>query len=90
MVAAYQGDKRYSITRYTGEDNLVAFGIVPETRLPGEKDRMFTIDADEWDASVKACSLGGEKDPQYACVSLIRGAETRAWYRDIVDCVSEY
>ena len=89
MVAAYLADKRYSITRYAGENNLVAFGIVPETRLPGERDRMFTIDADEWDSCVDACSLGGEKDPQYACVSLIRGIETRAWYRDIVDCVSE-
>ena len=89
VVAAHLGDKRFSITRYADAEDRVIFGIVPETRLPGEQDRMFAVDSSDWDACVDACSLGGERDPQHTCVTLMRGLETKDWYADIVACVSE-
>ena len=88
MIAAHLGDKRFNVTKYVGDNNIVAFGIVPETRLPGEQDRMVVLDNEGWDASLDACSLGGEKDPQYTCVSLIRGIDTKAWFADISSCIS--
>lgn len=77
------GDKRFKVTRYQDDDGNTVLGIVPETRLPGEFDRMISVKNDDWEACVEACSLGGQKEPQFTCNSLIWGLETRAWYESI-------
>jgi hypothetical protein len=88
IASASQGDKRFRVTRYVDEADVVAFGIVPDTRLPGENDRVLTFTMDDWNASVEACSLGGEKDPQFACVSVLNGVEVMDWYARIQACLS--
>lgn len=74
-----QGDKRFKVTRYQDDEGATVLGIVPETRLPGEHDRLISVKNDDWEACLDACSLGGQKEPQYTCNSLIWGIETRAW-----------
>jgi hypothetical protein len=88
IISASQGDKRFKVTRYIDEADVVAFGIVPDTRLPGENDRMLSFSMDDWNSSVEACSLGGEKDPQFTCVSLLNGVEVMDWYARIQTCLS--
>jgi hypothetical protein len=88
IVSASQGDKRFRVTRYIDEAGAVAFGIVPDTRLPGEGDRMITFTDDDWNASVEACSFGGEKDPQFTCISVLSGVEVIDWYARIQACLS--
>jgi hypothetical protein len=88
MISASQGDKRFKVTRYVDEASIVAFGIVPDTRLPGEDDRLVTLTSEDWEAAVDACSLGGEKDPQYACNSILGGVEVIDWYSRLKRCLS--
>lgn len=87
MVSPRLNDKRFKVTRFVDEESRTAFGIVPETRLPGEMDRFITLDMADWEACMEACALGGEKDPQYTCTSVIWGFETKAWYEDLRHCV---
>lgn len=80
MTSATQGDKRFRVTRYVDEIDVVAFGIVPETRLPGEDDRVVTFSNEDWEVSLDACSLGGERDPQFTCNSALGGIDVKDWY----------
>ena len=88
MVAANLGDKRFKVTRLVEEGSVVAFAIVPETRLPGEEDRIVSMAESAWDVALDACSLGGEKDPQYTCNSIMGAVETRDWYERICSCMA--
>jgi hypothetical protein len=88
MVSASQGDRRFKVTRYVDEADVVAFGIVPDTRLPGEEDRLISLTNDDWGESVTACSLGGEKDPQFTCNSILGGIEVMDWYARLQRCLS--
>ena len=87
MVASNLGDKRFKVTRLVDEGNIVAFAIVPETRLPGEEDRIVSMAESAWDIGLDACSLGGEKDPQYTCNSIMGAIEARDWYARICSCM---
>jgi hypothetical protein len=88
MVSPSLDDKQFRVTRLVDESSgAVAFGIVPATRLPGEQDRIITLTGDDWEMCLEACSLGGEKDPQYTCVSVLAAIETKAWYARLVECV---
>jgi hypothetical protein len=87
MIAANLGDKRFKVTRYVDESGVVAFGIIPETRLPGEDDKFVTLSADDWENCLEVCSLGGDKDPQYTCNSVLGGIEVKDWYARIRQCV---
>lgn len=88
VVAPHLGDKRFTVTRCEDDGGEVAFCIVPASRLPGEQDRFFTVELGDWEASVDACSLGGQHDPQFTCNSLIWGLETRHWLNSIRPCLS--
>ncbi|MDR1944371.1 MAG: hypothetical protein LBQ19_06065, partial [Synergistaceae bacterium] len=87
MIAANLGDKRFKVTRYVDDSGVVAFGIIPETRLPGENDKFVVLSAEDWESSLDACSLGGDKDPQYTCNSVLGGIEVKDWYARIKQCV---
>jgi hypothetical protein len=87
MVSPHLGDKRFKVTRYVDEGGIIAFGIIPETRLPGESDKFVTMSGDDWEMCLEACSLGGDKDPQYTCNSVLGAIETRDWYNRIRQCV---
>jgi hypothetical protein len=88
MVAANLGDKRFKVTRFVSEEgSLVAFMIVPDARLPGEEDRIVSMAESSWETGLEACSLGGEKDPQYTCNSIIGAIETRDWHVRINGCM---
>ncbi len=88
IVAPNLGDKRFKVTRLVDEGSgIVAFAIVPETRLPGEEDRIVSISGSAWELALDACSLGGEQDPQYTCNSIMGAIETRDWYARICSCL---
>ncbi|MDR3331399.1 MAG: hypothetical protein LBT08_02110 [Synergistaceae bacterium] len=87
MVAAHLGDKKFKVTRYVDDTGAVAFGIIPETRLPGEDDKFLTMTGEDWEICLEVCSLGGDKDPQYTCNSVLGGIEVRDWYSRIRHCV---
>jgi hypothetical protein len=87
MVAANLGDRRFKVTRFVSDGGNVSFGIIPETRLPGEDDKILTLSGDDWEACLEACSLGGDKDPQYTCNSVIGGMDVKDWYARIRLCV---
>lgn len=89
MVSQHRGDRRFKVTRYVDGDASTSFGIVPETRLPGEMDQFVTLQREDWEDCLEACSLGGEKDPQYTCSSVIWGLETKNWLNDIYLCIGE-
>ncbi|MDR1021354.1 MAG: hypothetical protein LBL73_11395 [Synergistaceae bacterium] len=82
-----QGDRRFKVTRFVGETGQVAFGIVPDTRLPGESDRILSLSGDDWEICLDACSLGGDKDPQYTVSSVIGAVDVRDWYARIRHCL---
>lgn len=89
MVAPNMGDRRFRVTRFIDEaDTVVAFGIVPETRLPGEEDKIASLSSAAWESCLEACAMGGEPDPQYTCLSLLSAIETRDWYNRISQCMS--
>lgn len=81
-------DRNFKVTRLVEEGSISGFAVVPDTRLPGEQDRLVTMAEASWDASVDACSLGGEKDPQYTAISILAAVETRDWYHRIAMCLS--
>lgn len=87
MVASHLGDKRFKVTRLIDEAGTVAFAIVPETRLPGEEDRIVSMAESAWETALDACSLGGEPDPQYTCNSVMGAIEARDWYARICSCL---
>jgi hypothetical protein len=88
MVSPSLDDKQFRVTRLVDEaSGAVAFGIVPATRLPGEQDRVITMTGEDWETFLEACSLGGERDPQYTCNSVLAAIETKAWYARLVECV---
>ena len=87
-VAPHLGDKRFKVTRYQDDAGMTVFGIVPATRLPGEQDRLVSVENDDWEACLDACSLGGQQDPQFTCNSLIWGVETKTWYNAIRPCLT--
>ncbi len=80
--------RRYRVTRYEGENESAAFGITPDSRLPGEQDRFLRMAAADWEACLDACSLGGEREPQYACFSLLSAHAVRKWYERISFCLA--
>lgn len=82
------GDREFKVTRLVDEASIVGFSLIPETRLPGEQDRLITIAEESWEKSLDACSLGGERDPQYACISILNAIQTRDWSLRINDCIS--
>jgi hypothetical protein len=89
MIAPNLDDKQFKVTRLLDETtSAVAFGIEPATRLPGEQDRIITLTGDIWEICLDACSMGGERDPQYTCNSVMSAIETRNWYRRIVECLT--
>jgi hypothetical protein len=77
------GDRRFKVTRFVSDSGNVSFGIIPETRLPGENDRFVTLSGDDWETCLEACSLGGDKDPQYTVNSVIGGVDVKDWYTRI-------
>jgi hypothetical protein len=87
MTAPNLGDKVFRVTRLSDEGTSVAFSIVPQTRLPGEQDRIITLTEEDWETCLDACSLGGERDPQYTCNSILGGVETIDWYARIKECM---
>jgi hypothetical protein len=88
MVSPSLDDKQFRVTRLVDEaSGAVAFGIVPATRLPGEQDRVITMTGEDWETCLEACSLGGERDPQYTCNSVLAAIETKVWYARLVECV---
>ncbi|MDR0764720.1 MAG: hypothetical protein LBE65_03910 [Synergistaceae bacterium] len=89
MTAPNLDDKRFRVTRLADENtSAVAFGIEPVTRLPGEQDRVLTLAGDVWETCLDTCSMGGERDPRYACNSIISAIETKNWYKRIVECLT--
>ena len=89
MTAPNLGDKRFRVTRFASEpETVVSFGITPETRLPGENDRMVTMPGTAWQSCLETCAMGGEIDPQYTCNSLLGAVEMRDWYRRICQCMA--
>jgi hypothetical protein len=89
MVVPNLDDKQFRVTRLVDEAaSVVAFGIVPVTRLPGEQDRVISFNGDDWETCLEACSLGGEVDPQYTCNSILAAIETKNWYDRIVECLT--
>jgi hypothetical protein len=89
VVAANLGDRRFSVTRLVDEEeSVVAFAIVPETRLPGEDDSLVSMSESSWEIGLEACSLGGEKDTQYTYNSIKGAIEARDWYIRIRDCMT--
>jgi len=89
MINPSLDDKQFRVTRLVHEEtSAVSFGIVPTTRLPGEDDRIISLTGESWDKCLEACSLGGERDPQYTCLSVIGAIETKAWYTRLVECMT--
>ena len=89
MISPSLDDKRFRVTRLIDEaSGTVAFGVVPATRLPGEQDRIITLTGEVWERCLDACSLGGERDPQYTCNSVLAAVETKSWYDRLVECVT--
>ncbi|MDR0615592.1 MAG: hypothetical protein LBG29_02190 [Synergistaceae bacterium] len=74
------GDRRFKVTRFVSDSGDVLFGIIPDTRLPGENDRIVTLSGDDWETCLEACSLGGDKDPQYTINSVIGGMDVKDWH----------
>ena len=82
-------DKQFRVTRLVNESTSgVSFGIVPTTRLPGEQDRVLSMTGESWDKCLDACALGGERDPQYTCLSVMGAVEARAWYLRLQECMT--
>ncbi|GHV28745.1 hypothetical protein FACS1894167_06650 [Synergistales bacterium] len=89
MFVPRLNDKKFMVLRFSDEESGdVSFGVTPDTRLPGENDKFMTISASDWETSVDACSLGGEKDPQYTCKSIMDAVEVHAWYSRICECLT--
>jgi hypothetical protein len=89
MVNPSLDDKQFRVTRLVNEEtSAVSFGIVPATRLPGEEDRIISMTGENWAKCLAACSLGGERDPQYTCLSVVAAAETKAWYERLLECMT--
>jgi hypothetical protein len=88
MLAPNLGDKQFRVTRLVDEASVVAFSIVPSTRLPGEMDRLITFTEEAWETCLDACSLGGEPDPQYTCNSILAAVETKNWYARLMECLT--
>jgi hypothetical protein len=86
MTSPNLGDKNFRVTRLSDEGASVAFSIVPQTRLPGEQDRILTLTEADWEMCLDACAIGGEQDPQYTCTSILGGVETINWYARIKEC----
>ena len=89
MINPSLDDKQFLVTRQVNEETSgVSFGIVPTTRLPGENDRIVSLTGESWEKCLEACSLGGERDPQYTCLSVIGAVETRVWYARLLECMT--
>jgi hypothetical protein len=88
-VAPNLGDKQFRVTRLVDESSsVVAFGITPSTRLPGEQDRVITFAAEDWETCLEACAMGGEPDPRFTCNSVLAAIETKDWYIRLVECLT--
>ena len=82
-------DKQFRVTRLVDEETSeVAFGIVPTMRLAGEEDRVISLTGEDWERCLDACSLGGERDPQYTCLSVMGATETKVWYSRLIECMT--
>ena len=89
MIAPNLGDKRFKVTRFVDEaESVVSFGLAPDTRLPGEQDRMVTLPGEAWQSCLEACAMGGEIDPQYTWNSLLGAVEVRDWYNRVCQCMA--
>jgi hypothetical protein len=89
MFVPRLNDKKFTVLRYSDEESGdVSFGVTPDNRLPGENDKFMTMSASDWEASLDACSVGGEKDPQYTCKSVMEAAEVHDWYLRICECLA--
>ncbi|MCL2684426.1 MAG: hypothetical protein FWE55_04210 [Synergistaceae bacterium] len=89
MVNPSLDDKQFRVTRLVHEETAaVSFAIVPSTRLPGEQDRIISMTGESWDKCLVACSLGGENDPQYTCLSVMGAVETKDWYARLQECMT--
>ena len=89
MINPSLDDKQFRVTRLVHEEtSVVSFEIVPTTRLPGEDDRIISLNGEDWEKCLDACSLGGERDPQYTCLSVMGAVETKAWYARLVECMT--
>ena len=83
-------DRQFRVTRLMDEEtSAVTFGIVPNMRLPGEQDRIISLTGENWEKCLDACSLGGERDPQYTCLSVMGAIETKVWYNRLVECITQ-
>lgn len=81
-------DRKFKVTRVVEEGNLAGFSLVPDTRLPGEQDRLVTMAESSWDDSVHVCALGGQKDPQYTSASVLAALEMRYWIERVGQCIA--
>lgn len=81
-------DRNFKVTRVVDEGKIAGFAVIPDTRLPGEQDRLVSMAEESWDVSLTACALGAEKDPQYTCASVLSAIETREWYTRIGSCIN--
>jgi hypothetical protein len=43
---------------------------------------------ENWAKCLEGCSLGGERDPQYTCLSVVGAVETKAWYERLLECMT--
>ena len=71
--------RMFVVQRYLDGSGGMAFTLVPETRLPGEKDRLLLLQEELWERILAACALGGEPDGQYAATSLVQALEMARW-----------
>ncbi len=86
MILKYQTSRKYILTRYISDAPQIALGMSPERSAPGEKGRLFMMPSAIWDEIVEACSLGGEKDPQFAAYSAIWAIEMGQWIERLRPC----
>lgn len=88
FVMTSAAERQYKVTRLVEEGSIAGFALIPETRLPGEMDRLISMAEASWETSLDACSLGGERDPQYTCLSIMNAIEARDWYTRICSCLA--
>ena len=79
MMSRPDHSRMFVVQRYLDGQGRLAFSLVPETRLPGEKDRFLVLQEEDWERILTACALGVEPDGQYATFSLVQALEMGRW-----------
>jgi hypothetical protein len=72
FLSAPDGGRQFWVTRYVSEAERSGLSLIPETRTPGEPDRLYLFPSGLFEEVLQTCGLGGEGDSNYAALSLIR------------------